>query len=77
MGEEYSRYDTLVSGWTAVLPDLGATRTDIAVRAGRSAAIADQLPTQPAEGVIDSGGKSVLPGHWRYLPPEGVISDEP
>jgi dihydroorotase (multifunctional complex type) len=56
------RYDLLVRGGTAVLPDVGAVRADVAARGGAIVAIGDDLPTAQGDRVIDARGKLVLPG---------------
>jgi dihydropyrimidinase/allantoinase len=56
------RYDLLVRGGTAVLPDIGAVRADVAVRDGSIVAVGEDLETTHAERVIDARGKIVLPG---------------
>ncbi|HEU5287766.1 MAG TPA: dihydroorotase family protein, partial [Candidatus Limnocylindria bacterium] len=56
------RYDLLVRGGTAVLPDVGPVRADVAARDGVIVAIGDDLPVTAAERVIDARGKLVLPG---------------
>ena len=56
------RYDLLVRGGTAVLPDVGAVRADVAARDGKITAIGDDLPSAHAEHVVDARGKIVLPG---------------
>ena len=56
------RYDLLVRGGTAVLPDVGPVRADVAARDGRIVAVGDDLPTAHADRVIDARGRIVLPG---------------
>lgn len=56
------RYDLLVRGGTAVLPDVGAVRADVATRDGSIVAIGEDLEITDAERVIDARGKIVLPG---------------
>jgi dihydroorotase (multifunctional complex type) len=56
------RYDLLVRGGTAVLPDVGAVRADVATRAGVIVAVGENLSASRAEQVIDARGKLVFPG---------------
>jgi dihydroorotase (multifunctional complex type) len=56
------RYDLLVRGGTAVLPDVGPVRADVAARDGVVVAVGDDLPASRAERVIDARGKLVFPG---------------
>ncbi len=55
------RYDLLVRGGTAVLPDVGPVRADVAARDGVIVAIGD-LDGAHADTVIEARGKLVLPG---------------
>lgn len=57
-----ARYDLAVRNGTVVLPYLGTVRADVAIRAGRIAALADEVPAADADQVIDARGKLVLPG---------------
>lgn len=57
-----SRYDLVILGGTAVLPGLGPVRADLGVRAGRIAALADELAPADGAEVLDARGKHVLPG---------------
>jgi allantoinase len=56
------RYDLLVRGGTAVLPDVGAVRADVATRAGIIVAVGEDLSASRTEQVIDARGKLVFPG---------------
>jgi allantoinase len=56
------RYDLLVQGGTAVLPDVGAIRADVATRSGVIVAVGENLSASRAEQVIDARGKLVFPG---------------
>jgi len=56
------RYDLLVRGGTAVLPDVGAVRADIAARDGIIVAVGEDLSASRAEQVIDARDKIVFPG---------------
>ncbi len=55
------KYDLLIKGGTAVMPDYGTARCDIGVRAGKIAAMADDIATSDASEVVDARGKYV----WR------------
>ncbi len=57
-----ARYDLLVKGGLVVTPGVGAQVADVAVREGRFAAVADDIPTSTAEELVDASGKFVLPG---------------
>lgn len=56
------RYDLVVRDGTAVLPDVGPVRADVAARDGVVVAIGDDLPTAHADRVVDARGRIVLPG---------------
>ena len=57
------RFDTVIAGGTAVLPERGLVAADIAVREGRVAALIEpgDGPVEAAR-VIDASGKHVFPG---------------
>ncbi|GAA0467962.1 dihydroorotase-like protein [Actinoplanes capillaceus] len=57
-----SRYELLVRGGTLVVPYLGTIRADLATRDGKVAAIADSIPAEDADEVLDATGKLVFPG---------------
>lgn len=57
-----SRYDLVVKNGTLVVPFTGNVRADIAVRNGRIAAIADDIPSSDGEQAADAAGKAVFPG---------------
>ena len=56
------RYDLLVRGGTAVLPEVGPVRADIGARDGVIVAIGDDLSAARADAVVEARGKLVLPG---------------
>jgi len=56
-------FDCIVRGGTAVFPDLGIMRADIAISAGRIAAILEPgRASADAREVIDAAGRHVFPG---------------
>ncbi|MGI5184853.1 dihydroorotase [Dactylosporangium sp. CA-152071] len=55
-----SRYDLIIKNGTLVLPYTGEIRADLATRAGRIAAIGEDLTD--ADEVLDATGKLVFPG---------------
>jgi dihydroorotase-like cyclic amidohydrolase len=55
-------YDLVVKGGLVVIPGVGAQVADVAIREGRFAAIADEIPPAMAEQVLDASGKFVFPG---------------
>jgi dihydropyrimidinase/allantoinase len=57
-----ARYDTALVNGTVVMPSIGAMRSDVAVREGRIAALADAIAPGEADQVIDARGRLVLPG---------------
>ncbi|NOY55395.1 MAG: dihydroorotase family protein [Actinobacteria bacterium] len=57
-----STYDLLIRGGTLVTAEQDGIAADIGVKGGRVAAIADHLPTDQAEKVVDASGHVVLPG---------------
>jgi dihydroorotase-like cyclic amidohydrolase len=57
-----ARYDIAILNGTAVVPHVGPVRCDVAVRDGRIAALADEIPAAGADAVIDARGQLVLPG---------------
>ena len=57
-----SEYDLVVKGGTVVIPYVGARRSDIGVRAGKIATLAEDIPKEEAERVVNAAGKHVFPG---------------
>lgn len=57
-----TRFDTVVTGGTLVIPYVGEVRGDVGVRDGRIVTIADDLSRADADVRIDADGKVVLPG---------------
>jgi dihydropyrimidinase/allantoinase len=57
-----ARFDTAILNGSAVLPGGGAVRTDIGMKDGRIAAVADEISSNDADEAIDAGGNLVLPG---------------
>lgn len=57
-----SRYDTVITKGTLVIPFVGAIPGDIAIKDGRIAAIADSFGPSDATDAIDASGKLVFPG---------------
>ncbi|MBW1777846.1 MAG: dihydroorotase family protein [Deltaproteobacteria bacterium] len=57
-----SDYDLVVKGGTVVIPYVGARKSDIGVRAGKIATIAEDIPREKAEKVVNAAGKHVFPG---------------
>jgi len=57
-----SRYDLLVKNGTLVIPRVGESRADLAVKDGRVVAIGDDIAASEADDVLDAAGKAVLPG---------------
>jgi allantoinase len=57
-----TRFDTVVSGGTVVFPGGGPIRCDIGIRAGRIAAIADELESSASDELVDARGLHVFPG---------------
>ena len=57
-----ARYDTAIVNGTVVMPYVGAMRSDVGVREGRIAALADAIAPGDADQVIDARGRLVLPG---------------
>jgi dihydropyrimidinase/allantoinase len=57
-----TRYDSVVTGGTLVIPGVGEVKGDIGVRDGRVATIADDLSRADTDVRVDAGGKVVLPG---------------
>ena len=55
------RYDQLIKGGLVVGPR-NITKADIAIRDGKIAKMASELPENEAQAVIDGGGKYILPG---------------
>lgn len=55
-------FDLLISGGEAILPGVGRTRCDIAVRDGRIAAILDPGAGVAAAQTLDASGRIVMPG---------------
>lgn len=62
MDQRRTTYDTVLFGGHVVLPGAGLVRTDIGIRGGRIAALADDLPRSSAHESIDATGLHVLPG---------------
>jgi dihydropyrimidinase/allantoinase len=56
------RFDAVVLGGTAILPNHGAVRLDVGIRGGRIAALADDLRASDADVVVDARGLHVAPG---------------
>jgi dihydropyrimidinase/allantoinase len=57
-----AQYDLLVKNGTLVLPRMGETRADLAVKNGKVAAIGDEIDSSAADEVIDASGRLVMPG---------------
>ena len=57
-----ARFDTVVLNGQAVLPGLGLTRADVAIKDGRIAMVGSDIPSQDADEVIDASERLVLPG---------------
>ncbi len=57
-----AQYDLLVKNGTLVLPRMGETRADLAVKNGKVAAIGDEIDSAAADEVIDASGRLVMPG---------------
>src|ERR1051325_2526324 len=57
-----TRYDTVVTGGTLVVPFVGAIPGDVAIKDGRIAAISDSFGPGDATDAIDARGKLVFPG---------------
>ena len=57
-----ARYDLMVKNGTLVIPRVGESRADLAVKDGRVAVIGDDLSPSDADEVIDAEGRAVLPG---------------
>jgi dihydroorotase-like cyclic amidohydrolase len=57
-----ARYDTAIVNGTVVMPYVGAMRSDVGVREGRIAALADAIAPGDADQIIDARGRLVLPG---------------
>ena len=57
-----TRYDTVVTGGTLVIPYVGEVRGDLGIRDGRVVTIADDLSRADTDVRVDAGGKVVLPG---------------
>jgi dihydropyrimidinase/allantoinase len=57
-----SDYDLIVKGGTVVVPYVGTRKIDVGIRAGKIAALAENLPGEKSKKVIDAGGKFVFPG---------------
>lgn len=57
-----SRFDTIVTGGTLVIPYVGEVHGDLGIRDGRIAVIADELGRSDADERIDATGKAVFPG---------------
>jgi dihydropyrimidinase/allantoinase len=56
------RYDLLVRGGTAVLPEVGPVRADVAARDGIIVAVGEDLPSSRAANVIEARDRIVFPG---------------
>lgn len=57
-----ARYDTIITGGTAVIPFTGEIRTDIGIRDGRIVTLTDDLSGSDADQLIDATGKAIFPG---------------
>jgi dihydroorotase-like cyclic amidohydrolase len=57
-----TRYDTVVTGGTLVIPYVGEVRGDIGVREGKVVTIDDDLSRADTDVRIDAAGKHVFPG---------------
>jgi dihydropyrimidinase/allantoinase len=55
-------YDLAVVNGMVVIPGVGVIRADVAVKDGRIAAVADRIPAEAADKVLDASGKHVFPG---------------
>ncbi|PSR35511.1 MAG: dihydropyrimidinase [Sulfobacillus benefaciens] len=56
------RFDTVILGGTAVLPQGSVVRADIGIRDGKIVAMADQLNASDGESIIDARDRIVVPG---------------
>ena len=56
------RFDLVVSGGTLVVPGVGEFRSDVGVKDGRIAAVADGLGPKDGDEAFDARGKHVFPG---------------
>jgi dihydroorotase-like cyclic amidohydrolase len=57
-----TRFDTVVTGGTLVIPYVGEVRGDVGVRDGRVVTIADDLSRADTDVRVDATGKHVFPG---------------
>ncbi|MDQ7829525.1 MAG: dihydroorotase family protein [Armatimonadota bacterium] len=57
-----ARYDLAVLGGSVVVPYVGTVRADIGIRAGRIAALAEEIASGDATAVVDARGRLVFPG---------------
>ena len=58
-----SYYDILIRNGTVIDPGRGLqAKADLAIRDGRIAAVASQIPADSAWEIIDAGGRFVTPG---------------
>ena len=57
-----SVYDKIIKGGELVIPRQGVMKADLAINAGKIAAIAQDLPAEQADQVIDAAGLKVFPG---------------
>ncbi len=57
-----SRFDLVVKGGDLVIPGLGVVKADIGVSGEKIAALAQDIPVQDCDLVVDAAGKAVFPG---------------
>lgn len=57
-----SKFDTVILGGTAVLPQSVVVRADIGIRDGKIVAIADQLSAAEGDAVLDATDRIIMPG---------------
>lgn len=56
------KYDLTVKGGRLVIPKVGIIKADVGVSGGKIAGIAEDIPAQGSEDIIDASGKFVFPG---------------
>lgn len=57
-----SKFDTVILGGTAVLPQGVVVRADIGIRDGKIVAIADQWSAAEGDAVLDATDRIIMPG---------------
>jgi len=55
-------YDLVVKGGNLVIPRAGIVKADLAASGGKIAEIAEDIPTQKGDNVVDASGRLVFPG---------------